>query len=90
MLKRNKGKFLRLAMGSAAVTVVTLSGLNHMSVWIKFYTFVQSLCYINYISKKLVKVSYLLSRSLQFYVELLPYITQVGGEKQKLGKKAQE
>lgn len=89
MLKRNMGKFLRLAMGSALAAVVMLSGSNHTLVWIKFYIFVQSLCYINYISKKLEKVSYLLSRSLQFYVELLHYIAQVGAEKQKLGKEAQ-
>lgn len=53
MLKRNVGKFLRMAVGSAAVSVVMPSGLNHTSVWIKFYTFVWSLCYVNYISKKL-------------------------------------
>ena len=40
MLKGKVGKFLRTAVGSAAVSVVMLSGLNHTSVWIKFYTFV--------------------------------------------------
>lgn len=87
MLKRNVGKFLGMTVGSAAVSVVMPSGLNHTSVWIKFYTFVWSLCYVNYISKKSGKS--LVTWSLQFYVELWHYITQVGGEKQKLGKEAQ-